>query len=118
MVKRFACLILAAGESKRFEDCKLAADLKGKPVLAGILNTVSNLDSCDGFICLGAHFDALKPLVSSEVKCIINQNWIQGMGSSIACGVTNILADTRLDYEGIIIVLGDQYRIDSNDLNT
>mgnify|MGYP002784327571 CR=1 FL=1 len=110
-------LIIAAGASVRLGSPKQLLPW-GKTTLLGntvelALNTgIKNIN-----LVLGAHFEEVKASVSNyKLNIHYHASWQQGMGSSIAFGVTQILQQQR-NTEAIIILLADQPLIDSAFIN-
>ena len=47
-----------------------------------------------------------------DINIIYNPNWELGLGSSIAFGVKTIM-DSKLNFDGVLILLSDQPLIDA-----
>jgi len=60
------------------------------------------------FVVLGASADLILPIIQKyAVRIGINQNWENGMGSSIACGI-NEMEKYEPQTDGVLITLADQ----------
>lgn len=100
-------LILASGQGSRFKGIKQLADIEGQPMLLRVARQQSKLTD-DLVIVLGAHSDAiLSELEEDRYNAVVNENWRQGMASSIACGVEYI-AKAFPNATHILIALADQ----------
>ena len=113
---RLAVLIMAAGESRRFGSCKLLADIDGKPMLQHSIELAQSTDASYIRIVTGRWHPEIKQAQTSglidDIDLIYNPDWPQGLGSSIATGVSQIasLCDEAL------ILLADQVRVSGEDL--
>lgn len=101
---RFAAIVLAAGQSRRFGDSnKLTALLEGKALLEHVLGLVCGLGLADVVVVTGApNRNIDKILHASPVRTISNINYLDGMGTSIAAGARAIG-----ECDGVFIILGD-----------
>jgi molybdenum cofactor cytidylyltransferase len=98
-------IILAAGESKRMGQAKMLLNINGKIMIEQVINNVTCSDTDNTLVVLGAYQDLLVDLVKkSGVKYCINENYKDGMLSSIQCGFNNLPPD----YEAALIFQGDQ----------
>ena len=113
---RLAVLIMAAGESRRFGSCKLLADIDGKPMLQRSIELAQSTNASLIRIVTGRWHQEIKQAQTSglidDKDLIYNPDWQQGLGNSIATGVSQIasLCDEAL------ILLADQVRLSSEDL--
>ncbi len=105
--RKTALLLLAAGDSSRFEGGdKLLADFGGRPLLTGAASLLS-------FNAVGARIAVAESENTEKTDCLtslgwdiaVNKNPEQGMGSSIAAGVAQIKMLERID--SVLILLGD-----------
>ncbi len=96
-------ILLAAGRSKRFNDTKQLAIVNDKPMLIGTIEMLKDAEFKSITVVLGANSDAIKkvlqpfyllPSLASRtlpnVTSIIASQWQQGMGASIAAGVSHL----------------------------
>ena len=113
---RLAVLIMAAGESRRFGSCKLLADIDGKPMLQRSIELAQSTDASLIRIVTGRWHQEIKQAQTSglidDIELIYNPDWQQGLGNSIATGVSQIasLCDEAL------LLLADQVRVSGEDL--
>lgn len=110
---RIACLLLAAGEGKRFGACKQLALFDGKPLTAHALEPLARVFAENLYVVLGAHADNVQPIIAGSAHVINNAGWRNGIGSSIAYGVAEI--EKRGMWDGIMIALADQPLLTSTD---
>ncbi len=109
MPSKIAVLILAGGNSSRFDGCKLLAQYQGRPLLSYSLDIAKELAAKDVYLLTGAWHDKLlqednHSSLLAGIHLIHHQQWQQGMGSSIAKGFTHFSAD----YDAVLIMLADQ----------
>ena len=107
-------ILLAAGSSSRFGSPKQLADVDGRPMLAGAVDTVIELAGRDAMtVVLGAHAAHLEPLMRQASAAVaINPDYEQGIASSIRAGLARVPAGVR----GVLIVLADQVAVTAEDL--
>lgn len=111
---RIAGLLLAAGAGRRFGGCKQLFQIDGKPLVRHSLETLACVVDDPPHIVLGANRDKIRPVVKDIARVIEHPGWQQGMGSSIARGVEEIMV--REQYDGILITLADQIRVTAAEL--
>jgi molybdenum cofactor cytidylyltransferase len=98
-------IILAAGESKRMGSPKMLLEFNGKTMIENVLNNVTHSDSDGILVVLGAGREDLVDLVKKyDVKFCYNENYKEGMLSSVQCGFKNLPSDI----EAILVFQGDQ----------
>lgn len=99
-------LILAAGNSSRLGQPKQLVEFEGKTLLERITHTALSVSE-EVWVVLGANSELIEPKLSAfvgRINVIKNNDWKDGMGTSISLGVKN-LASTS---EAILILLVDQ----------
>ena len=106
-----ASLILAAGESRRFGDCKLTAELNRQSLLEHQLLLAQQITPSQVNVVVGAYVRDLKSLINDKASVFENCDWRQGIGSSIAFGIEKLR-----HYDGVLILLGDQIALTRHDL--
>ncbi len=100
-------VLLAAGQSSRLGTPKQLLQYQGKPLMQHTLDTVKTLP-VEIFCVLGAFVgEILKRVDVSGTHLIINENWNEGLASSIRCGLNDVLK-INPETEAIILVLCDQ----------
>jgi len=115
---KIAILILAAGESSRMADrIKQILPWKDSSLLGNAIAQAKATIADVNYTVLGAYEEIIKAEVDFEAKAIIqNPDWKNGLGSSIATGI-NYFLSKNLDYDAVLIMLGDQPLMDTNYLN-
>lgn len=105
-MRRLGAVLLAAGCSSRFGgDNKLLAKIDGRPMVRVVADALIGVSCIDEVLVVTGH-DA--PAVEGaldglKVRFVFNADWRDGMGGSIALGVSKL--DAALD--GAAIVPGD-----------
>jgi molybdenum cofactor cytidylyltransferase len=98
-------IILAAGESKRMGFPKMLLTFNGKTMIENVIGNVKGSEIDNIMVVLGADREALFKLVRKTfVKHCYNDNFKEGMLSSVKCGFKNL----PLDFEAVLIFQGDQ----------
>jgi len=107
-------MLLAAGSSSRFGSPKQLADIAGRPMLARVLDTMSQLERRHAVtVVLGANAERLEPLVrAASARVAFNPDHASGLASSIRVG----LAQAPVDARGVLIALADQVAVTADDL--
>ncbi|MFT6328311.1 MAG: molybdenum cofactor cytidylyltransferase [Bermanella sp.] len=119
-------ILLAAGESRRFNDTKQLAFVDKKPMLVGTVEMLKNAKFNSITVVLGANASNVKNVLQQvslesalgsnrfpSVNAIIAHKWQQGMGASIAAGIENLAQDIT----HVFIGLTDQVEIRSEQCN-
>ncbi len=102
---RVSCLILAAGEASRMGSAKQLLPFGEKTLLQWVIETALQVDFEEIRLVLGAHRQKIMPsLKNYPVAFTHNPHWEEGMGTSIAMGMKEILPGS----EAVLIMLGDQ----------
>ena len=98
-------IILAAGESKRMGFPKMLLIFNGRTMLENVIANVFGSDIDNTLIVLGAERDTITELVNKlSVKHCYNDNYKDGMLSSVKCGFRNLPSDL----EAVLVFQGDQ----------
>lgn len=112
-MNQVACLVMAAGGSRRFGTSKQLVVIRGKALLLHSVEAALASGCQPVVVVLGDQAERIEPcLASLAVRCVLNPTWQSGLGSSIACGVSALT-------EGIdaaVVLLADQYGIASDHL--
>jgi molybdenum cofactor cytidylyltransferase len=105
-------VLLAAGEGRRFGGIKQLAELSGEPMCRRVAGQLARF-GCPLLVVTGAHADAVEQtLAGLKVTTLRNDEWPQGLGSSIACAARHVLRQ-RTGSGGMLVCLADQPLIDS-----
>jgi molybdenum cofactor cytidylyltransferase len=108
-------IILAAGESKRMGFPKMLLTFNGRTMIENVIGNITGSDVDNTMVVLGADKEALIDLVmKSSVKYCYNDNYIEGMLSSVKCGLRNLPSD----FEAVLVFQGDQPMITPKVINT
>jgi molybdenum cofactor cytidylyltransferase len=106
-------LIPAAGASERLGQAKQLVQYKGRSLLQNAVDVADSLTPLEIIVVTGAHATTVKEtLQDASVKWVHNPEWSTGMGGSIAMGATAINPEST----GLMILLSDQWRIQTQDL--
>ena len=107
-IEHCAIIILAAGESKRLGNPKQLLSFDGNTLLARVAKTACDSTSYPVIAVLGAHAEKIKPTLNIPGLNVVNNNdWQEGMASSIRTGLTNMM-ELYPKVDGIIILVCDQ----------
>ncbi|TMO81828.1 nucleotidyltransferase family protein [Pseudoalteromonas sp. S3776] len=115
---RVAKVILAAGQSSRFNGCKLIADVGNKPMICRAVDTLQGDDTLPIYVISGAWHAQIEDALHSykNVEILHNPHWQVGLGKSIARATQVISAAHALD--GILFMLADQVELRTAGINT
>jgi molybdenum cofactor cytidylyltransferase len=110
-------ILLAAGQSKRFNGIKQLANINGTPMICHSLAQYKNnghwLSGISrGYVVLGANAKKIQPVLPVDVDTLVVENWAEGMGGSLAVGLGVISDQTS----HILIGLADQVAISTKDI--
>ena len=103
-------IILAAGESRRMGFPKMLLPFNGRTMLENVIRNVTGSAVDNIVVVLGADKDSIINLLGkSSVNYCYNENYKDGMLSSVKCGFRNIPSD----FEAVLVFQGDQPLITS-----
>jgi molybdenum cofactor cytidylyltransferase len=106
-IRQFGIVLLAAGASARLGNPKQLVLYKGKTLLQHTLDVALEL-SGKVFVILGAGAaEVQKELETGPARVILNEQWEEGIGSSIRSGVECLKA-VYPDAEGVMFLVCDQ----------
>ena len=95
-----ATLILAAGQGKRFGGPKAPYIFQGKRLVDRAVENSRDAGIDKVFVVLGAWVGEVP-----NAELIINQNWQEGMGSSLRVGLTELIP--QIEIEEVLVSLVD-----------
>lgn len=101
-------VILAAGSSSRLGRPKQLVEFQNKPLLQHVIDAINPFQFRSSFLVLGSNVDQIQKSINPEnVTLLHNENWSEGIASSIRLGV---LESIKLNesLEGILFLLSDQ----------
>ena len=108
VIKHCGILILAAGSSSRMGKPKQLLAFEGSTLLAHISKIACESKLHPIVLVLGANEELIKKSLDlSQLDIVSNENWQEGMASSIVKGV-NSIKEKYPEVDGVIIVVGDQ----------
>ncbi|HGY9573279.1 TPA: NTP transferase domain-containing protein [Vibrio fluvialis] len=113
---KIAVMIMAAGESRRFGECKLlTAVSQTENLLSRSIQQTSQSEVGPVFVITGRWHQEIK-LAQQQgqvpiVPLIYCPQWSQGLGASIAYGVRQLAQD----FDAVLITLADQVALQSED---
>jgi molybdenum cofactor cytidylyltransferase len=89
-----AGIILAAGEGRRFGQCKALALLDGITFLEAVALRLKEI-GCNPIIVVGGRYpdDIIDEAKRLEIECAINADWKQGQFTSLKTGLSHIKGD-------------------------
>ncbi|HEX2970541.1 MAG TPA: nucleotidyltransferase family protein [Bacteroidales bacterium] len=100
-----AAIILAAGESKRMGRPKMLLPFRGRTIIETVVKNIKDSGIENILAVTGAEREITANLLNqNSVNFCINNNYREGMLSSVICGIRNISGDP----EAIFIFPGDQ----------
>jgi CTP:molybdopterin cytidylyltransferase MocA len=106
-------IVLAAGASTRFGSAKQLVRIAGRPLLHTTVSRAVEVTGAATIVVLGAHAAELAPLLThTPASIVINQQWREGIGSSIRVGAARLPAACA----GVLLVLADQVAVTAEDL--
>ena len=79
-------ILLAAGNSVRFNGNKLLSDFKGIPLYMHIINEAKDMDF-NKIICITQYKEIQDKLKDTNIKVVINEDSSRGISSSIKIGI-------------------------------
>ncbi len=118
LIERCGVLIVSAGERKRLGTPKQLLQFEGQSLINRLVNIVRDAVQFPITLVLGAAADAIEAqLTDDNLHVVINEEWREGMGSSIRVGLNQILkSDTNID--GVLILVCDQPFIKSESIQS
>ena len=108
LLNSYGIILLAAGQSARLGKPKQLLNYKGKTLLEHSLQVAIETQLQPIITVLGANADLLKKSIEHfSTKVVINQQWSEGMASSIRCGMEELIR-INPTIAGVIIMVCDQ----------
>ena len=108
-------IILAAGESKRMGSPKMLLPFMGITIIENVIANVSCSKVDNIMVVLGADRDSIVKLIRTKaVNYCYNENYKDGMLSSVVCGFRNI----PIDHSAVLVFQGDQPLITPKAINS
>ncbi len=109
---QIASLVLAAGSSKRMGRAKLILKYQGISLIEKCIRSVQAIKNNPVYVVTGAYREEIMHALSDYegIQFIHNPKHLEGMGSSIACGIREI---SQKNYKGVLLVLPDQILVET-----
>ena len=105
---RVAAVVLAAGASKRMTATKQLLPWKHTTMLGYVIEQLKAAGAAHVFVVLGAHQkEILQKVDTKNISIINNENWSDGMGTSIAKSIS-YLRKNHLEFDGLLVAACDQ----------
>lgn len=108
-MKNTAGLVLAAGAGRRFGQPKALVEYEGRRLLDRAVATLRAGGCRQVLAVLGAGAEQALSVAAEAFTPVINRRWGQGLSTSLKAG----LAAVPERYDGVIVTLVDQPRIES-----
>jgi molybdenum cofactor cytidylyltransferase len=106
-------VVLAGGESRRFGSQKQLVRIAGRPLLHTAVTRASEVTGSSLIVVLGCGAAELGALLKhSPGSIVINQEWREGLSSSIRAGIARLPASCS----GAMLLLADQPLVSADDL--
>jgi CTP:molybdopterin cytidylyltransferase MocA len=106
-------IVLAAGASTRFGSPKQLVRIAGRPLLHTAVTRASEVTGSALIVVLGCGAAELGALLKhSPGSVVINQDWREGLASSIRAGIARL----PLTCAGALLLLADQPAVSTDDL--
>ena len=112
-----AIILLAAGSSTRMGTPKQLLTFKADSFLSSMLNVIVEVNAGKVIVVFGANAELLeKELSGKNVFKVINNEWTEGIGSSIRCGL-KALSEIEPSCDKAIFLACDQPLVSASLLN-
>lgn len=111
---------MAAGASRRMDGIKQLMPWRDSNFLLETIKTVQNTNAKSSHVVLGSNAEFITSqcsLKEKNINIIVNANWENGLGDSIAYGV-KVLLKQKPTLDGILICLADQPLLSFEYLNS
>ena len=113
---QIAIVILAAGASKRMSAIKQLLPWKQTTLINHCIEQSAGSKAQEVFVVLGAHVEEILQNLNPKARVLMNPEWEQGMGTSIARAMY-FFEKKALFFNAVLFVLVDQPLLDSKYLN-
>ena len=103
-------ILLAAGASTRMNRQKLLLPFNGKTIIETVVENVAQSVNSNILVVLGSHREQIRKQIENyPVKYCVNENYLDGMLSSVICGFRGLPVEAK----AALIFLADQPQIPS-----
>jgi len=112
--RHIAAVVLAAGASTRLGQPKQLLIYQGEPLIRRATHAAIAAGASPVVVVLGANADAVARALHGidAVISVTNDNWHDGLASSLAAGVTAVMTRAP-ETDGILIAVSDQPLVDA-----
>lgn len=110
MDKPIAAVVLAAGKSQRMGQLKQLLPFGERTVLQTVVHMLQSVPVEEILVVVGHRSDEVCTALPSDVKCVVNTRFEEGMFSSVLAGLDALPSDVA----GMLLLLGDQPQITSS----
>jgi len=102
-------IILAAGASRRMGTPKQLLKIDDQTLIERAVSIAQGLAAQQTVVVLGANAEKISPFIPQQkrVNVILNENWQQGMGTTLKAGMEFFLKQP-LNFAAIIVMVCDQ----------
>lgn len=112
MYNNVGIIILAAGQSKRLGHAKQLVKYRDKVLLQHAIDIALETDVAKVITILGARYQEIASNIDGSRSIILeNQNWADGISTSIVCGL-NFVISAYPDIDKVIFMVCDQPLVD------
>lgn len=112
-----AAVLLAAGSSSRMGRPKQLLPFQGTTLIRAAARNALASECSEVVVVLGARAGTImKELSGLPVRIQCNEDWAKGIGTSIACGVREAMANVA-ELDVIVLLLADQPRVSELAIN-
>ncbi|MGB6130226.1 MAG: nucleotidyltransferase family protein [Acidobacteriaceae bacterium] len=116
--RRIAALILAAGASTRLGQPKQLLRLDGESLLRRTARVAIDSGCAPVFVVLGYAAQQMQAELNGlPATALINENWTEGMGSSLRCGMAAVTR-SQPSPQAVLLLVCDQPRLTVEHLQT
>lgn len=104
-MKGIVAIVLAAGESRRMGSPKMLLDFGGKTMIERVIDNILCQEIEKVIVVLGAYSKDIKEKLETRLLSFcFNDNYKEGMLSSVQCGIRSLQSDTQ----AVLVFQGDQ----------
>jgi len=115
-VQGIAAVVLAAGASTRLGQAKQLIRTGSESLLRRTVRLAAEARCAPVFVVLGYEAEQMRAeLEGLSATAVINERWVEGMGSSLRCGI-EALGATEARPAGVLLLVCDQPKITADHL--
>ena len=110
--QNYAAVVLAAGQSRRFNGIKQLSMIGEQTLLNTALSHIP-MQPQNIYVVLGAEFEMIKKTLNKEYNIVKNESWYLGLSSSIVKAIGSI----KDQYSHVLVTLADQVALNTYSYN-